>query len=151
MFNISEIRPGNRITVSYVSPVTWARVKNNPYRDTEVTKAVKAAFTAAGAETYERQMEKHGKIMSGAPSWHVPALEIGPCVRKHAKDASRLYLAGINHDYLQSSFYVNGTPATPEQTAEIREWTDKNRPERMRGEDFQVWTVDKLQNATLTD
>lgn len=147
MFNIKSVQPGQRVTVRYQSPVTWARTTSNPYVDMDVTRAMTVAFTAAGPETYSRMSEKLGHETSGKPTWHMPATDIGPCVRMHKGNGS-LYLAGINHDTIEAKFFIGGKEATAHEAEEIRTFLRESQ-ERERGLDFRVWTTDKLTNATL--
>jgi hypothetical protein len=147
MLDIRAIKAGQRVTVHYVSPVTWARKTDNPFLDVEVTKESSVAFTAAGAETYENQMERQGKEMSGKPCWHRAAPEIGACVRVH-REKGTAYLAGVNHDSNGSQYLISGRPATSDEVTEIRAWL-KVSPETDRGIDFRLWTLEKLQNAVL--
>ena len=143
---VSEIKAGQRITVKYSTPVAWARKTGNPFLGQDVVKESTVAFTAAGAETYERQMEKQGRELSGKPCWHRPATGQGPCVREHAGNGTT-YLAGINHNKVSSRYFVNGAPASPEQVKEILSWT-KPSNEGERGTDFRLWTIEKLANAS---
>lgn len=145
MLNIATVKPGQRVTVKYAASVDWARKTGNPFVDLEVQRNMTVAFTAAGVETYDNMLARSGKESSGKGSWHTPALEIGPCVRKH-KGNGNLYLAGINHDTVDCQFLIGGKPAAPAEVEQIRSFL-KPSQDRERGEDFRVWTVDKLTNA----
>lgn len=147
MFNISEVKPGQRVTVCYASPVDWAKKTGNPFIDLEVSRTMTVAFTAAGPETYDNMLAREGKESSGKGSWHTPALEVGPCVRKH-KGNGNLYLAGINHDTVACQFTIGGKPASESEVAQVRGFM-KPSQDRERGLDFRVWTVDKLANAVV--
>lgn len=65
MFNIASVQPGQRVTVRYVSPVSWARTTDNPFVDMDVTRAMTVAFTAAGPDTYSNMAERKGHELSG--------------------------------------------------------------------------------------
>jgi hypothetical protein len=147
MLNIANVKPGHRVTVKYAAPVDWGRTTDNYFLDMEVTRAMTVSFTAAGADTYDNMMAKQGKVTSGKGTWHAPAKDIGPCVRKH-KGNGTLYLAGINHDTVACTYYIGGNPATSEELIAIKSFL-KPHQERDRGVDFRVWTVDKLCNATV--
>ena len=147
MIDIRIVKPGQRVTVKYASPVTWARVTDNPYVDLDVAREMTVAFTAAGEETYHNMSDKLGHVSSGKPNWHIPAPELGLCVRKH-KNNGNIYLAGINHDTVCAQFTIGGKPVTPEEETAIRSFLRVSE-ERERGIDFRVWTVEKLQNATV--
>jgi hypothetical protein len=148
MFNIATVKPGQRVTVRYASPVTWARKTDNPFLDLDVAREMTVAFTAAGEETYHNMADKLGHETSGKPSWHMPAPEVGPCVRKHRGNGA-LYLAGINHDTVCAQLTIGGKPVSPEEETAIRAFLRQSE-ERERGIDFRVWTVEKLQNATIS-
>lgn len=147
MLNISEVLPGQRVTVRYYAPVEWARVTDNPFLDLNVERQMTVAFTAAGVETYNNMADKKGHELSGKTAWHTPATDVGPCVRKH-RTKGTLYLAGINHDTEIAGFLIDGKPVSPDVEARIRAFL---RPpqERERGLDFKVWTTDKLVNAVI--
>ena len=147
MIDIATIQPGQRVTVKYLSSVTWARTTDNPFAHVDVVQSMEVSFTAAGAETYSNMADRKDYELSGKPSWHCPAPDVGPCVRKHTKNG-KLYLAGINHDTRTAFFTVGGEYATPQQEAIIREFLSAPS-ERERGLDFKVWTLDKLQNAVV--
>ena len=146
MFNVSTIKPGQRITVHYSSEPSWARKTNNPFLGI-VEKFVSVSFTAAGAETYEHQLEKRGDSLTGKPCWHTTAPEIGPCIRVHRQDPSKVYVAGINHNFSPTLWLVNGQQATSYQVNEINQWLRHTEIER--GLDFRLWTVEKLENAVI--
>lgn len=147
MFSINQVKPGQRVSLIYNGPIDWARVTGNPLRLKDVRKAYILSFSAAGAETYENAMENRGGTMSGKPTWHIPAPEVGPCVRKHKSDDSRLYLAGINHIFNQIQFTIDGQKATEKELEIIRQFTE--RKESNSEVDFRLWSVEKLQNAIV--
>ena len=149
MLDISKVRPGQRITVKYSSPVTWARKTDNPYMDLAVERQLTVAFTAAGAETYANKANALGHETSGKTSWHCPAPEVGPCIRKHASKGG-VYLAGINHDTIMAQFTIGGAPVSHAEELAIRSFLRASE-ERERGLDFRLWTVDKLANAFVSD
>ena len=148
MFNISAVQPGQRVTVRYSSPVTWARKTGNPYVDLDVTRKKTVAFTACGEETYSNMADRLGHETSGKPTWHMPAPAVGPCVRQH-RGNGELYVAGINHDTVSSQFLIGGRPVTEEEERDIRTFLRESQ-ERERGLDFCVWTCAKLNNATVS-
>jgi len=115
--------------------------------DMSVERELTVAFTAAGVETYANKAEQLGHETSGKPSWHCPAPEVGPCVRKHASKGG-MYLAGINHDTVSAVFTIGGIPVSPTEEIAIRSFLRANE-ERERGLDFRLWTVDKLANASI--
>lgn len=145
MFNIANVKPGQRVTVQYSADIDWGRTTGNPFVDLDVQRTMTVAFTAAGVETYDNMLARSGKQSTGKGSWHTPALDVGPCVRRH-KGNGNLYLAGVNHDTIECQFSIGGQPASPAEVEQIRGFL-KVSPERVRGEDFRVWTVDKLTNA----
>lgn len=146
MFDVKTIKPGQRITVKYFSPVTWARKTNNPFVCHTVEKSSTVSFSACGNETYANQMAKHGQELSGKPSWHRPADEIAPCAHIH-KERGTVYLAGVNHNTVESQYYIDGRLATDEEKMAIKEWIKTSNQER--GIDFRLWTIEKLENAIL--
>lgn len=148
MFNITTVKPGQRVTVRYSSPVTWARKTGNPYIDLDVQREMTVAFTACGEDTYHNMAERLGHETSGKPSWHTSAPEVGPCVRKHRGNGA-LYLAGINHDTVSAQLLIGGRPVSEEEASAIRSFL-RTSEERERGLDFRVWTCDKLTNATVS-
>jgi hypothetical protein len=147
MLNIATIRPGQRVTVRYSAPVTWARTTDNPFVDMLVERNMTVQFTTAGPDTYGNMADKLGHETSGKAPWHVPAPEVGPCVRKHNK-TGKLYLSGINHDTVAAVFTIGGVPASGAEATQIRTFL-RVREERERGIDFRVWSVDNLQNAVV--
>lgn len=148
MFNISTVKPGQRVTVCYASPVTWGRKTDNPFVDMDVQREMTVAFTAAGHETYHNMAEKHGHETSGRQPWFDWTPTIGPCVVSH-RTKGTVYLAGVNHDTVSAQFLIGGKLATAEESEQIRSFLRASE-ERERGLDFRVWTVDKLTNATIT-
>lgn len=147
MFNINTVKPGQRVTVCYASPVTWARKTGNPFCDLDVTREMTVAFTAAGQDTYRNMAEKKEHETSGKQPWFDWSPNIGPCVVAHRTNGTP-YLAAINHDTISARFLIGGRPATDSEEQQIRSFL-RESSERERGLDFRVWTCDKLVNATL--
>lgn len=147
MFNISSVKPGQRVTVRYSSPVTWARKTGNPFLDLDVTREMTVAFTAAGEETYHNMADKLGHETSGKRPWFDWSPSVGPCVVTH-REKGTPYLAAVNHDTVSAQFLIGGKPVSEAEEQQIRSFL-KQSEERERGLDFRVWTCDKLLNATL--
>ena len=147
MLNIAKIKAGQRITLSYASPMTWARKTDNRFLDLEVTRELKVAFTACGQETYQRQADKLGHETSGKAPWFEFRPSLGGATVIHPGKGT-VYVAGINHDVKASRILIGGREASAEEQAEMKAFL-RESVERERGLGFKVWSLDKLENATL--
>ena len=147
MINLANVRAGQRVTVTYSAPITWARKTGNRFLDLDVQREMTVAFTACGQDTYQRMADKLGHETSGRKPWFEFRPMLGSCTVVHP-DKGSVYLAGINHDIRASRILIGGREASPEEFAEIRTFL-RDREERERGLDFQVWSLDKLTNSTL--
>lgn len=165
MITASEIKPGRIYTLEfsdseckvkkYLAPKGQER-EHNPLAGCAVSVKRQIRVRAAGKKTWENWNKKNNPDWEASADWVAwwtpfytaeelakPESKRNSAIVEHKKEATR-YLRGLPLGVNWEVYTIDGKPATPEQVATIKKFSDK-------GGNFLMLTLDKLNLIDDTD